>query len=128
MVTIVTHVHLREGAGHDWDTTMRTCLSAAKKASGWVGGQLLRPSDKPDRRVIVGTWRTRANWEAWHHDPQFTETRQRLDGLESAPAEHWWHDVVLDVRKAPTPSQPTGKSSSKRRAKGKTKSPRRSSG
>src|SRR4029450_13173590 len=116
MVTIVTHAHLREGAGHDWDTTMRTCLSAATKASGWVGGQLLRPSDKPDRRVIVGTWRTRANWEAWHHDPQFTEARQRLDGLESAPAEHWRHDVVLDVRKAPTPSRPTGKSSSKRRA------------
>jgi hypothetical protein len=61
---------------------MRTRLSAARKASGWVGGQLLRPADKPDRRVIVGTWRTRANWEAWHHDP--TETRQRLDGLERA--------------------------------------------
>jgi hypothetical protein len=64
-----------------------------------VGGQLLRQSDKPDRRVIVGTWKTRADWEAWHHDPQFAETRRRLDGLESAPAEHWWHEVVLDVRK-----------------------------
>jgi hypothetical protein len=62
-----------------------------------------------------------------HHDPQFTETRQRLDGLESAPAEHWWHDVVLDVRKASTPPPPTAKSPSKRRAKGKTKSPRRCS-
>jgi heme-degrading monooxygenase HmoA len=73
---------------------MRTRLSAARKASGWVGGQLLRPADKPDRRVIVGTWKTRANWEAWHHDPQFRQTRQRLDGLGSAPAEHWWHDVA----------------------------------
>jgi heme-degrading monooxygenase HmoA len=79
MMTIVTHVHLREGAGRDWDAAMRTRLSAARKASGWVGGQLLRPADKPDRRVIVGTWRTRATWEAWHHDPQFTGTRQRLD-------------------------------------------------
>ena len=127
MMTIVTHVHLKEGAGPDWDAAMRTRLSAARKASGWIGGLLLRPADKPDRRVIVGTWRTRANWEAWHHDPQFTETRQRLDGLESTPAEHWWHDVVLDVRKAPTPSPPTSKSPSKRRAKGKTKSPRRRS-
>jgi heme-degrading monooxygenase HmoA len=100
MMTIVTHVHLRDGAERDWDTAMRTRLSAARKASGWVGGQLLRPADKPNRRVIVGTWRARANWEAWHHDPQFTETRQRLDGLESSPAEHWWHDVVLGVRKA----------------------------
>jgi heme-degrading monooxygenase HmoA len=127
MMTIVTHVHLREGAGRNWDAAMRTRLSAAKKASGWVGGQLLRPADKPDRRVIVGTWRTRANWEAWHHDPQFTETRQRLDGLESAPAEHWWHDVLLDVRKSAAPPAPTTKPASKPRTKAKTKTPRRRS-
>ena len=127
MMTIVTHVHLREGAGRDWDDAMRKRLSAARKVSGWVGGQLLRPADKPDRRVIVGTWRTRSNWEAWHHDPQFTETRQRLEGLESAPAEHWWHDVVLDVRKASTPPPPTSKSPAKGQARGKAKSPGRSS-
>src|SRR5438128_4708475 len=77
MMTIVTHVHLKDGAGRDWDAAMRTRLSAARKASGWVGGQLLRPADKPDRRVIVGTWRTRANWEAWHHDPH---SRRRASG------------------------------------------------
>jgi heme-degrading monooxygenase HmoA len=132
MMTIVTHVHLKEGAGRDWDAAMRTRLSAVNKRSSWVGGQLLRPADNPNRRVIVGTWRTRADWEAWHHDPQFTETRQRLDGLESAPAEHWWHEVMLDARKPSTPSPPTSKSASKRKAKGKTKSktksPRRRSG
>jgi heme-degrading monooxygenase HmoA len=128
MMTIVTHVHLKEGAGRDWDAAMRTRLSAANKRPGWVGGQLLRPGDNPNRRVIVGTWRTRAEWEGWHHDPQFTETRQRLDGLESAPAEHWWHEVMLDVRKPSTPSPPTSKSATKQRAKGKkTKSPRRRS-
>src|SRR4029453_9528414 len=127
MMTIVTHVHLKDGAGPDWDGAMRTRLSAARQRPGWVGGQLLRPADKPDRRVIVGTWRTRDDWDAWHHDPKFAETRRRLDGLESAPAEHWWHDVVLDVRKSSTPPPPTTKSPGKRRAKGKTKSSRRSS-
>lgn len=126
MMTIVTHVHLREGAGRDWDAAMRTRLSAARKRPGWVGGQLLRPADKPDRRVIVGTWRTRANWEAWHHDPQFTETRQRLDRLESTPAEHWWHDVVLDVRKTTAALQPASKSLGKQTTT-KTKSPGRRS-
>ena len=127
MMTIVTHVHLKEGAGPDWDAAMRTRLSAARKTSGWIGGQLLGQAEKPDRRVIVGTWRTRKDWEAWHDDPQFTETRQRLDGLESTPSEHWWHDFVLDVRKASTPPAPISKVPSKRRAKGKTKSPRRRS-
>jgi heme-degrading monooxygenase HmoA len=100
MKTIVTLVHLMPGAGRDWDAVMRRRLSAARQQPGWVGGQLLRPIDKENRRVIVGTWRTRADWDRWHDDPTFAETRQRLDGLESAPPDHWWHDVVLDVRQA----------------------------
>jgi heme-degrading monooxygenase HmoA len=127
MKTIVTHVHLRPGAGRDWDAVMRRRLSAARKRPGWVGGQLRRPTDKEDTRVIVGTWRNRADCDGWLHDPQFAETRQRLDGLESAPAEHWWHDVVLDVRNTPAPFSPTSKSVDKRKAKGKAKSPRRPS-
>ena len=125
MMTIVTHVHLKEGAGREWDAAMRTRLSAARKRPGWVGGQLLRQSDKPDRRVIVGTWKTRAEWEAWHHDRQFAATRGRLDGLESGPAEHWWHEVVVDVRKyeaAPPVSRPAPKRMSKTKTK---KMPRR---
>jgi heme-degrading monooxygenase HmoA len=127
MKTIVTQVHLRPGAGRDWDAVMRRRLSAARKRSGWVGGQLLRPADNEDKRVIVGTWRTRADWEGWHHDPTFAETRQRLEGHENAPAEHSWHDVVLDVRKTTAPARPTPKSLNKRNAKGKTKDPRRRS-
>lgn len=125
MMTIVTHVRLKEGAGREWDAAMRTRLSAAKKRPGWVGGQLLRQSDKPDRRVIVGTWKTRADWETWHHDRQFAATRERLDGLESGPAEHWWHEVVVDVRKSAAASPAASKPVTKRTSKAKTKRTRR---
>ena len=121
MMSIGTHVHLKEGVGPEWDAAMRTRLSAAKKQPGWVGGQLLRQSDKRDRRVIVGTWKTRADWEAWHHDRQFAATRGRLDGLESGPAEHWWHEVVVDVRKYEAAPPPASKPAPKRMSKAKTK-------
>ncbi len=121
MMTIVTHMQLKEGTEHEWDTVMRKRLAAAKKQPGWVGGQLLRPSEKPSRRVIVGTWGTRADWEGWHKDPRFGETRRQLEGLESGPAEHWWHEVVLEVRKA-APSPPAApKRGSKRASKRKSK-------
>jgi heme-degrading monooxygenase HmoA len=125
MVTIVTHVRLREGAEGEWDAAMRKRLSAAKKQPGWVGGQLLRSGDQPNRRVIVGTWRTRADWDKWHGDPVFAETRVRLDGLESGPAEHWWHEVVLDVRKYEPASPSASKLATNRTSKAKTKKPRR---
>jgi hypothetical protein len=60
--TSVTHVHLKPGGGSDWDPVMRKRLAAARKRPGWIGGQLLRPAAKEDRWVIVGTWKTRADW------------------------------------------------------------------
>jgi heme-degrading monooxygenase HmoA len=97
MMTIVTHATLKQGSEPEWDAAMRERLAAAADKPGWIGGQLLMPLDKLNRRVIVGTWQTRADWEAWHADPAFAETRGRMDGLEDGPAENWWHEV-LDLR------------------------------
>lgn len=104
MMTIVTHITLKQGCEPEWDAAMRERLDAARSQPGWIGGQLLIPLDRLDKRIIVGTWETRAAWEAWHQDPTFAETRKRLDGLEAGQNEHWWHEVMLDVRPAQTAS------------------------
>lgn len=100
MMTIVTHVALKKGAEPQWDTIMRERLTAARAQPGWIGGQILMPLEALDQRVIIGTWRTRAAWEAWHTDPAFTETRKQLDQLEAEPGRHAWHEVIEDVRPA----------------------------
>ena len=97
MMTIVSHVELKPGNEAEWDRAMHERLRAAEGRDGWVAGQLLRPIDKPHDRVIVGTWQSRQHWEAWHRDPAFEKTRQRLEGLEAGPPQEWWHEV-LDVR------------------------------
>ncbi len=99
MMTVVTSVRLREGMERKWDTVMRERMAAVKDHPGWVGGQLLQVENEPQHRVIVGTWRTRADWEAWHRDPQFDETRRALDPLVDGPEKHLWHEVVVDARK-----------------------------
>ena len=99
MLTIITEVELREGADRQWDTVMGARMNEAKKRPGWVGGQLLSSDEAPKLRVIVGTWKTRADWKQWHQDPLFTETRRQLDTLVDGPERHRWHDVLLDVRK-----------------------------
>jgi heme-degrading monooxygenase HmoA len=98
MMTIVTHVTLRQGSEPDWDAAMRARLAAVKGQPGWIGMQLLIPADAIHKRVIVGTWQTRAHWETWHRDPAFAETRARLEGLEAQPRQEWWHEVMLDLR------------------------------
>ena len=98
MMTIVTHVTLKQGTEPLWDAAMRERLAAAAATPGWVGGQLLMPLDRLNKRVIVGTWQTRADWEAWHTEAAFVETRERLEGLETAPGQQWWHEVILHTQ------------------------------
>jgi heme-degrading monooxygenase HmoA len=99
MMTIVTHVTLREGSEPEWDATMRDRMTAACERRGWIGAQLLIPLETPNQRVIVGTWETRAAWEAWHNDPDFTATRSQLEGLEAAPSRHDWYEVIEDLHR-----------------------------
>lgn len=99
MMTIVTHVTLRGGSEPERDATMRDRMAVACDRPGWVGGQLMIPIDGLNKRVIVGTWETRAPWEAWRDDPEFRQTRAQLEGLEAAPSPHWWHDVIEDIRR-----------------------------
>lgn len=106
MVTIVTRVTLKEGAQPEWDAAMRERLLAARDQPGWIGGQIAIRVDELDRRVIIGTWQTRTHWEAWHADVVFKTTRHRLEGLEAAPSEEWWHEVIEDVRRPVTQMGP----------------------
>jgi|HubBroStandDraft_6_1064221.scaffolds.fasta_scaffold50647_5 heme-degrading monooxygenase HmoA len=96
MVTIVTHIPLKDGADRQWDTVMHERMASAKGQPGWVGGQVLR---SPNGRVVVGTWQSQADWAAWHRTAAFAETRRKLTGLADGPTEPGWHEVVFDVRK-----------------------------
>ncbi len=100
MITVVTYVTLRVGTEPEWDAAMRERLDNARGRPGWVGGQLLMPLDHLDKRAIVGTWQSRADWEAWHEDTAFRETRQRLDGLQAGSSETNWFEVIEDIRPA----------------------------
>jgi len=98
MVSIVTQIRLKEGSQHEWDTAMRERMAAAAKHPGWIGGQLLQGDTAGDRRIIVGTWKSRADWQAWHQDPKFTRTRAALEGLAAEPEQHTWCRVIVDAR------------------------------
>jgi heme-degrading monooxygenase HmoA len=98
MMTVITRIELKEGSEPEWDDVMRERLEAAKTRQGWVAGQIAMPLDSLRSRLIVGTWRTRADWEAWHEDPTFEETRERLEHLQASPGETTWHEVIAGRR------------------------------
>ena len=97
MMTVVTTINLNPDAEAEWDILIRDRFRSAHNREGWVSGQLLSPSGSPHTRVIVGTWQRREDWEAWHQDPAFLATKDRLDQLPSQDHTTVWYDVVEDA-------------------------------
>ena len=97
MMTVITKVTLKEGAEPEWDAAIRRRLEAATGRPGWIRGQLVIPLEALNQRMVIGTWESRAAWEAWHEDDAFKESRERLVGLEEAPSDMSWYEVIADV-------------------------------
>jgi heme-degrading monooxygenase HmoA len=98
MVTVITYVTLKEGTEPRWDALIKERLDLAKERRGWVGGQLCMPLGSLNERVIIGTWETQADWEAWHADETFRETKAQLDDLQVEKDRIEWHEVLVDAR------------------------------
>jgi heme-degrading monooxygenase HmoA len=98
MMTVVTTTRLRPGDEAEWDDAMRARFDSARERPGWISGQLLTSDDESSTRVIVGTWRSREDWEAWHSDPAFLDQRATLQRLEEEPSRSEWFRVVADAR------------------------------
>jgi heme-degrading monooxygenase HmoA len=99
MMTVVTTTRLRPGGEAEWDAAMRARFDSARARPGWISGQLLTSDDEgAATRVIVGTWRTREDWEQWHEDPAFLDRRATLERFEEEPSRSEWFRVVADAR------------------------------
>ena len=94
MESVITRVVVNAGSAPDWEAVMRDRMTAAESSAGWIGGSILTPEDDAAARVIVGLWESRDAWQAWHDDPAFRDTAERLKGLESDAGTPTWHDVV----------------------------------
>jgi len=95
MITVVTHVTLQPGKESAWEAAFQERIAVAKQQPGWISVQLDVPSHAQNKRIIIGTWESRRDWESWHTTQAFQKTREDMAHTEAAPREQWWHDVAL---------------------------------
>jgi heme-degrading monooxygenase HmoA len=96
MMTIVTHVSIESGQEPAWDAAWKERIKSAHTQPGWIAVQLGIPADSVNERVIIGTWETRADWEAWHATEAFQRTREQMEKLETEIRSEWWHEVLIE--------------------------------
>jgi heme-degrading monooxygenase HmoA len=95
MMTVITESTIEPGQEPAWDQAFRQRIADASKQPGWVGVQLLIPVDAPNKRLVLGTWESRADWEAWHNTEAFRRTREGMDDVQPSRDSETWYEVVL---------------------------------
>ncbi|MEV7476013.1 antibiotic biosynthesis monooxygenase family protein [Pseudarthrobacter oxydans] len=98
MITVVSTMQLESNSENEWDQLLRERFKSAHDKAGWISGQLLASAGAPSTRVIIGTWRSRSDWEAWHEDPAFLASRTRLGELQSVDHQTVLYDVIEDAQ------------------------------
>ena len=98
MMTIVSRVQLEEGREPAWDEAFRKRATAAREQPGFVSLQLGVPVDELSQRVVIGTWQSRADWEAWHATKPFQDTRVELDAPAAKTLHEDWHEIIVEER------------------------------
>jgi len=94
MMTVITESTVQAGNEAEWDAAFEQRLQSAKEQSGWLALQVLIPEGEPQKRVIVGTWERREDWERWHAADPLRQTRRQLDQLDAADGRERWFTVA----------------------------------
>ncbi len=94
MMTVITETTVQPGHEAQWDDAFRRRVEAARRQPGWVDVQVLTPAGEPNKRVVVGTWRSREDWERWHQQEAFRQTREPMNQVTMSDGQPHWHQVV----------------------------------
>jgi heme-degrading monooxygenase HmoA len=75
MIRVLIERRLAEGVEEDLQRAMREMRREAIHVPGYLSGETLRSISDPNRYVIISSWRSQADWEAWSR----SETRRRIE-------------------------------------------------
>jgi heme-degrading monooxygenase HmoA len=81
MVRVIIERQLAAGREAEFHQAMRELRSEAVRTPGYISGETL--SDADDRRhcIIISTWRSRQDWDAWSRSVARRQTIDRIRGL-----------------------------------------------
>lgn len=55
---------------------------------GYISGETLNRIDKPDESLVISTWRSVEDWNAWVNNPKRNEIQSAIDRLLGQETEY----------------------------------------
>ena len=100
MIKIITETKLKPGQEEEWDRIFQDRVAQAGMQPGWIGVELLVPTDDPSTRVVIGSWRSQEDWDRWHASEAFQQTRSQLAPTTQDDGQPQWFTVDISAVQA----------------------------
>jgi heme oxygenase (mycobilin-producing) len=67
---------------------LRKLRALAMNHAGYIYGETLRSVTDPQEFLVISSWQSEKEWEAWLHHPERTEIQEQIDALIGAKTEY----------------------------------------
>jgi len=69
----------------DWEKELLPLLwelrSKAMKQKGYISGETLKGISDPDEFMVISTWKSPEDWNAWSSNPARREIQDKIDAI-----------------------------------------------
>ena len=77
---LITRTVPQENA-RDMLTLFKQMRSLATEQDGYISGETLKSSDRPDVYLVISTWASANDWENWLKSKKRQEIQNKIDAL-----------------------------------------------
>lgn len=78
MIRVIIERILAEGLESHYEEAAREALIRTMAQPGFLSGESLCDVARPNRRIVLGSWRSRQDWEAWYHSDERRDCIARI--------------------------------------------------
>lgn len=64
---------------------LRQLRVMAMQQPGYIGGETLHAIDDPNHYLVISTWETLENWQAWYDNPERQKLQAEVDSYLESP-------------------------------------------
>ncbi|NIS67603.1 MAG: antibiotic biosynthesis monooxygenase [Proteobacteria bacterium] len=84
-IRVIIERKVKEGRQSEMISILRELRALALPRRGYISGETLRSKDDPSAYIVISTWESVEDWEAWRNHPERNEVSKRLEQVLVTP-------------------------------------------
>lgn len=79
MIYVLVERHIADGMESTYEFAARKALRWAYRAEGFISGETLRDSQRPNHHYLLSKWRSLHDWKRWYYSYERNEVMNELN-------------------------------------------------